>query len=183
MHFFLWFWLLDRRFFCDMRPLLKHFAFLWLIPILFHLCMAAFYAYCLYPFNTPLDSLEYVISFVFIVKIISIICLFIMMLNLYNISKNQPRKYKNIFVLNFIKIKVNSEKEKEKDSFIYYEDYWIARKNLLSLNGIMILVLSLLHIIWSFYYIYNKNIFKDIIKSGEQYVISYEFLNIFFACQ
>ena len=177
MEFFLWFWLLDRRFFCDMRPLLKHFAFLWLIPILFHLCMAAFYAYCLYPFNTPLDFVEYVIAFVAIVKIISIICLFIMMLNLYKLSKNQPQKYKNIFVLTFERIK-NSDGNK--DNFIYYEDYWMARKNLLSFNGIIILVLSILHIIWSFIYMYNKNSFKNIFKLGEKFVISYEFLNIFF---
>ena len=177
MEFFLWFWLLDRRFLCDMRPLLKQFSFLWLIPILFHFCMAAFYVYCLYPFKTPLGFLEYVIAFIAIVKIISIICLFIMMLNLYKLSKNQPKKYKNTFVLIFERIKVNSEGNK--DNFIYYEDYWMARKNLLSLNGIIILILSIFHIIWSFIYLYNKDSFKDIFKLGEQYAISYEFLNIF----
>ena len=178
MEFFLWFWLLDRRFFCDMRPLLKHFAFLWLIPIIFHLCTVAFYAYSLYPFKNSFDYLEYFITSATFVKIISIICLFVMMINLYNISKNQPKQNKNKFILYFERIKYNSRDNK--DAFIYYEDYWMARKNLLSFNGYIILFLSIIHIISSFYYIFNRNIFRDIFKLGEQYIRFYACVNIFF---
>lgn len=177
MEFFLWFWLLDRRFLCDMkRPLLKNFAFLWLIPIVIHLCIVVFYLYCLYPFFNSMDYLEIIISFVIILKIISIICLFVMMINLYNIAKNQPMQKRNKFVLNFAKIRDSKE---NREIFIYYEDYWMARKNLLNFNGIIILLLSILHIFWSFFYLYHKNLFKDIFKLGEKYVLYNAFLNIF----
>ena len=178
MEFFLWFWLLDRRFCCFMRPLLKHFAFLWLIPIIFHLCIVALYAYSLYPFRNSFGYLEYFIASISFAKIISIICLFVMMINLYNISKNQPKQYKNKFVLNFEQIKVNSKDNK--DVFIYYENYWMARKNLLSFNGCTILILSIIHIASSFYYIFNRNIFKDFFQLGERYVRIYACVNIFF---
>ena len=177
MEFFLWFWLLDRRFFCEMRPLLKHFSFLWLFPIVFHLIMAAFNVYCLFPFLNLVSS-EYIIACVTIFEIASIISLFFMMINLYNISKKQPKKDKNIIILFFEKIK--SRKKENQDSFIYYEDYWIARKNLLSLNGIIILLLSIIHITWSFHFLYNIEIYQDIYKLEEKIPIFYCYLNILF---
>jgi hypothetical protein len=100
------------------------------------------------------------------------------MINLYNISKNQPKQNKNIFVLIYEQIKLNVKDEK--DNFIYYEDYWMARKNLMSANGIMILLLSVVHIAWSFYYLFHKNVFQSVFTSGEKVVISYAYLNILF---
>lgn len=179
MEFFLWFWLLDKRFLCNMkRPLLKHFAFLWIIPIIFHLCMVAFYLFYLYSFIKSFNNLEYIILLVTILKIISMICLFVMLVNLYNISKNQPEQNKDTFILNFVQIKVNSKENKE--IYVYYEDYWMARKNLLNYNGILILLLSVFHIFWSFFYLYKRNTFKDIFNLGAKYVLYYEFINIFF---
>ena len=177
MEFFLWFWLLDRRFFCEMRPLLKHFAFLWLIPILLHLLMASFNIYCLYLFKNY-SIAKYVIICITVIEIISIICLLVMMINLYNLSKNQPTQNKNIFVLIYEQIKLNVRDDK--DNFIYYEDYWMARKNLLSANGIIILLLSVIHIAWSYYYLLHKKTFQDIFIWGEKIVISYAYLNIIF---
>ena len=179
MEFFLWFWLLDRRFCCDMRPLLKQFAFLWFIPIIIHLIMIFFSLYSVFPLQNLVQT-HYTIISVSIIEIISIICLFVMMVNLYSIAKKQPKKEKNIFILFFEKIKTPSKREK--DNFVYYEDYWMARKNLLSPNGIMILILSIFHIIWSFYYLVNRNQFTEIynIKWGEKIPISYCYLNILF---
>ena len=177
MEFFLWFWLLDRRFFCEMRPLLKHFAFLWIIPIVLHLFMTSYNIYCLYPFKN-FAKVKYVISCITIIEIISIICLFVMMINLYNISKNQPKQNKKIFVLIYEQIKINVKDDK--DNFIYYEDYWMARKNLLNANGIIILLLSIVHIAWSFYYLFHKNSFQSVFTSGEKVIISYAYLNILF---
>jgi len=101
-----------------------------------------------------------------------------MMINLYNLSKNQPKQNKNIFVLIYEQIKLNVKDER--DNFIYYEDYWMARKNLLSANGIIILLLSAVHIAWSFYYLVHKNTFQNIFDWGEKIVISYSYLNILF---
>jgi hypothetical protein len=101
-----------------------------------------------------------------------------MMINLYNISKKQPKKDKNIIILFFEKIK--NRKKENKDSFIYYEDYWMARKNLLSLNGIIILLLSIIHITWSFHFLYNIEIYQDIYKLEEKIPIFYCYLNILF---
>lgn len=177
MEFFLWFWLLDRRFLCEMRPLLKNFAFLWIIPIVLHILMASFNIYCLYPFKN-FTIAKYVITCITAIEIISIICLFIMMINLYNLSKNQPRHNKNIFVLIYEQIKLDVKDDK--DNFIYYEDYWLARKNLLSANGIIILLLSVVHIAWSFYYLFHNNTFQNVFTWGDKIVISYAFLNIIF---
>lgn len=170
MELFLWFWLLDRRFLCNMRPILKHFSFLWLLPIFSHLSIIILNTFCLFPFKN-LDIYEYIIAFITTSEVISCLCLFIMMINLYNISKNQPTKNKNILVVNT---------NNNKNSFIYYEDYWIGRKNLISVNGIIILLLGVFHIIWSFYYLFHKNIFQNIFQSGEQMVLIYAYLNIIF---
>ena len=176
MEFLLWFWLLDRRFCCNMRPLLKQFAFLWIIPIIIHLLMVTLNIYCIFPFNN-LGKSQYIIIGISIIEIISILCLFIMMISLYNTSKKQPKKEnKNIFILFYDKIKLNEEKE----SFIYYEDYWIARKKLLSCNGIFILFLSTIHILWSFYFLFNRNSYLEIYKWGEKFYMSYCYLNILF---
>ena len=171
MEFFLWFWLLDKRYMCNMRPLLKYFSFLWFFPISIHLFMAAFNIYVLFPFKNLFTS--YIISFVTIIEIISIISLFTIMLNLYNISKKQSKKSKNILCFE------QTNQINDGEFFIYYEDYWIGRKNLLNANGINILVLSIIHIIWSFYYLNNRNRFLYIYKF-EKIIISYSYLNIFF---
>ena len=177
MEFFLWFWLLDKRFLCNMRPIMKNFSFLWLFPISFHLTMTSFNLYLLFPFKKNLEKSEYIIlSFMTKFEIISIICLFNMTINLYNNSKNIPVQQKNSFTIVFEPIKT----KEDKNDYIYYEDYWMARKNLLSYNGIIILVLSLIHIIWSFYYLNNKTRFQNIFKFGEHFVIFYSYLNIFF---
>ena len=178
MEFFLWFWLLDRRFFCEMRPLLKQFAFLWIFPIVIHALMVSYNIFCVFPFKNLVKS-QYIIILITVFELISIICILFMMINLYNIAKKQPKKdKKNIFVLFYEKIK--SKIKREKDNFIYYEDYWIARKNLMSPNGISILILSIIHIIWSFFYLSNQTLFQDILKFGEKFHMSYCYLNIIF---
>ena len=177
MEFFLWFWLLDRRFFCDFRPLLKYFSFLWIFPIVLHLCIVGFNIYFLFPFKNFIKS-QYVVAFITSLEIISIICLFVMMINLYNLSRKQPIQNKNIFVLIYEQIKINVKDDK--DNFIYYEEYWMARKNLLSVNGVIILLLSIAHIAWSFYYLVHKNTFHEIFTWGEKIVIFYAYLNILF---
>ncbi len=178
MEFFLWFWLLDRRFFCEMRPLLKQFAFLWIFPIVIHTLMVAYNLFCVFPFK-HLVKTQYIIILMTIFELISIFCLLFMVINLYNIAKKQPpKKKKNIFILFFEKIK--SKIKRKKDNFIYYEDYWIARKNLLSANGIAILILSIIHIIWSCFYLKNQALFQEVLKFGEKILITYSYLNIIF---
>ena len=173
MEFFLWFWLLDRRFLCEMRPMLKYFSFLWLFPIILHVIMILSNVYCLFPFKN-MNTSQNIITFITILEMISIICIFLLMVNLYNISKNQFKQSRKVHVLNFEQI--NSIDNK--NNFIYYEDYWMGRKNLFNANGIFILFLSLIHICWSFYYLSHKNKFQEIFKLREQIVISYAYFNI-----
>ena len=173
MEFFLWFWLLDRRFLCEMRPMLKYFSFLWLFPIILHVIMILSNIYCLFPFKN-MNTSQNIVTFITILEMISIICIFLLMVNLYNISKNQFKQSRKVHVLNFEQI--NSIDNK--NNFIYYEDYWMGRKNLFNANGIFILFLSLIHIFWSFYYLFHKNKFKKIFIFKEQIVISYSYFNI-----
>ena len=50
----------------------------------------------------------------------------------------------------------------------------------MSPNGISILILSIIHIIWSFFYLSNQTLFQDILKFGEKFHMSYCYLNIIF---
>ena len=177
MEFFLWFWLLDRRFFCEMRPLLKHFSFFWLFPISVHIIMATFNIANLFPFEN-LSVSQYIVVCITIFEIASIISIFLMMINLYKIAKRQPKIDKNIIILFFEKIE--TRKKENKDKFIYYEDYWMARKNLLSINGIIILLLSIIHIVWSYYYLKNIELYQDLYKWGKNIPTFYCYINILF---
>jgi len=174
MEFFLWFWLFDKRFLCDIRPTLKNFSFFWLVPIIIHLASATFNIYSLFPFRI-FSKPQIILGIMTILETTSIICLIIMLKNLYNISKNQPKQQKNIFVL------IYEEVKEDKNTYIYYEDYWMGRKNLLSANGIIILILSGFHIAWSFYYLFNRDIFEEMFLWVEKIVISYSYINIFLA--
>jgi hypothetical protein len=116
-----------------------------------------------------------VAAFETILEIISTICLTILMSNLYGLSKRQPKKQKNNFVLMFERVKSSKE-----ENFIYYEDYWMNRTILLSANGIIVLIASIINIAWSIFYVLHKNIFKEVFDWVEQYIIFVAYLNIFF---
>jgi len=171
--FFLWFWLLDRRFLCDLRPALKHFSFLFLIPIAAHSFSISFNTYCLFPFKKLMDAANLIVAFQTILEMVLTICLIILITNLYNLSKKQPKRQGNIFVLIFERIK-NSKEE----NFVYYEDYWMGRTILFSANGIIVLLTSIINIAWSIFYVLNKNMFHELFDWVEQFVIFVAYLNI-----
>lgn len=175
LDFFLWFWLLDKRYLCGFRPAIKFFSFLFLLPILSHSLTMSFNIYCLFPFTKLMDPAHLIVAFETVLEMISIICLIILMSNLYNLSKKQPKKQKNFFVLIFERIKGTKE-----DNYIYYEDYWMNRTILLSANGIIVLIASIINIAWSIFYVLHKNIFKEVFDWVEQYIIFVAYLNIFF---
>lgn len=171
--FFLWFWLLDRRFLCEFRPALKYFSFLFLIPIAFHSLSISFNLYCLFPFKKLMDPANLIVAFQTILEMILTICLMILIANLYNLSKKQPKRQNNIFVLIFERLK-NSKEE----NFVYYEDYWIGRTILFSAIGIIVLLGSIINIAWSIFYVLNKNMFLELFDWVEQFVIFVAYLNI-----
>ena len=103
------------------------------------------------------------------------ICLIILIANLYNLSKKQPQRQNNIFILFFERIK-NSKEE----NFVYYEDYWMARTTLYSAAGKIVLLTSIINIIWSFYYVLNRNMFFSLFDWVEQFIIFYAYINILF---
>ena len=175
LDFFLWFWLLDKRYLCGFRPAIKFFSFLFLLPILSHSLTMSFNIYCLFPFRKLMDPAHLIVAFETVLEMISIICLIILIANLYNLSKKQPKKQKNFFVLIFERIKGTKE-----DNYIYYEDYWMNRTILLSANGIIVLIASIINIAWSIFYVLHKNIFKEVFDWVEQYIIFVAYLNIFF---
>ena len=127
LEFFLWFWLLDRRYLCDFRPALKYFSFLFLLPIASHSLTICFNIYCLFPFNKFMNPAYLVAAFETILEIISTICLTILMSNLYGLSKRQPKKQKNNFVLMFERVKSSKE-----ENFIYYAWYlfYVLHRNM-----------------------------------------------------
>lgn len=175
LDFFLWFWLLDRRFLCDLRPALKYFSFLFLIPIAFYLLIICFNAYCLFPFRNLMDISNLIVAFETILKMVSTICLIIMITNLYNLSKKQPKRQKNIFVMIFERIK-NSKEE----NFVYYEDYWMGRAILFSTSGIIVLLTSMINFAWSIFYVLHRNMFQELFDWVEQFIIFCAYLNILF---
>ena len=163
LEFFLWFWLLDRRFLCDLRPALKYFSFLFLLPIAFHSLMISFNIYCLFPFTKLMEASNLIVAFQTILELIQIICLIKMITSLYNLSKKQPKRRGNIFVLIFEKIK-NSKEE----------------NFLLSASGIIVLLASIINIGYSFFYVFNINMFQNLFNGLEQFVIFTSYLNILF---
>ena len=175
MDFFLWFWLLDRRFLCDFRPALKNFSFLFLLPIIFYLLIICFNLYCLFPFRKLMEISYLIVGFETIFKMISVVCLALLITGLYNLSKKQPKNQKNIFVLIFEKIKNDKE-----ENFVYYEDYWMNRTILLSVNGIMVLLTSIINIGWSIFYVLHRNMFLDLYDWIEQFILFGAYLNILF---
>ena len=175
LEFFLWFWLLDRRFLCDLRPALKYFSFLFLLPIAFHSLMISFNIYCLFPFTKLMEASNLIVAFQTILELVQIICLIKMITSLYNLSKKQPKRRGNIFVLIFEKIK-NSKEE----NFVYYEDYWMNRTVLLSASGIIVLLASIINIGYSFFYVFNIIMFQNLFNGLEQFVIFTSYLNILF---
>jgi len=175
LEFFLWFWLLDRRYLCGFRPAIKYFSFFFLLPIGLHSLTISFNIYCLFPFNKLMEPAHLIVAFETILEMVSIICLIILIANLYNLSRKQPKKQKNIFVLNFERIRGSKE-----ENFIFYEDYWMNRTILLSANGIIVLLASIITIAWSIFYVIHKNMFQDLFDWVEQYIIFVSYVNIFF---
>ena len=175
MDFFLWFWLLDRRFLCDFRPALKNFSFLFLLPIIFYLLIICFNLYCLFPFRKLMETSYLIVGFETIFKMISVVCLALLITSLYNLSKKQPKNQKNIFVLIFEKIKNDKE-----ENFVYYEDYWMNRTILLSVNGIMVLLTSIINLGWSVFYVLHRNMFLDLYDRVEKFILFGAYLNIVF---
>ena len=175
LEFFLWFWLLDRRYLCGFRPAIKYFSLFFLLPIGLHSLTISFNIYCIFPFNKLMEAAYLIVAFETILEMVSVTCLIILIANLYNLSKKQPKKQKNIFVLNFERIKGSKE-----ENYIFYEDYWINRTILLSRNGIIILLASIITIAWSIFYVMHKNMFQDLFDWVEQYIIFVSYVNIFF---
>ena len=175
LEFFLWFWLLDRRYLCGFRPAIKYFSLFFLLPIGLHSLTISFNIYCLFPFNKLMEPAHLIVAFETILEMVSIICLIILIANLYNLSRKQPKKQKNIFVLNFERIRGSKE-----ENFIFYEDYWMNRTILLSANGIIVLLASIITIAWSIFYVIHKNMFQDLFDWVEQYIIFVSYVNIFF---
>ena len=116
-----------------------------------------------------------IVGFETIFKMISVVCLALLITSLYNLSKKQPKRRGNIFVLIFEKIK-NSKEE----NFVYYEDYWMNRTVLLSASGIIVLLASIINIGYSFFYVFNINMFQNLFNGLEQFVIFTSYLNILF---
>ena len=175
MEFFLWFWLLDRRFFCNFRPSLKYFSFLFLFPLSFHISIIIFNIYSLFPFKNLRDTANLIVAFATVFETILGICLIILIKSLYNLSKKQPKRQNNIFILFFERIKTSKE-----DNFVYYEDYWMGRTTLFSAVGKIVLLTSIINITWSFYYVLNRYMFLSLFDWVEQFIIFYAYLNILF---
>jgi len=120
-----------------------------------------------------MDPANLIVAFQTILEMILTICLMILIANLYNLSKKQPKRQNNIFVLIFERLK-NSKEE----NFVYYEDYWIGRTILFSAIGIIVLLGSIINIAWSIFYVLNKNMFLELFDWVEQFVIFVAYLNI-----
>ena len=54
------------------------------------------------------------------------------------------------------------------------------RTILLSANGIIVLLASIITIAWSIFYVIHKNMFQDLFDWVEQYIIFVSYVHIFF---
>ena len=82
--------------------------------------MILFNIYNLLPFKNMNTTKNTIILLTFL-EVISIICIFLMLNNLYNMSKKQFKQSIKVHVLKFQQI--NSIDKK--NIYIFYEDYWI----------------------------------------------------------
>ena len=172
MEFFLWFWMLDKRWVCGLRPNLKYFTFLWLIPIIINITALPISVMWLMSFNfSEFARIQYITSVKTAVSIISIVCSFIMMHDTYSNSKIQLL---NILNENNKKVYLKSEYESSDDEF------WITRKSLLCPNGIILLFMSILQIAWSIFYLFNKDLFEYNIEKLQYLIISNAYMQVIF---
>ena len=174
MEFFLWFWMLDKRWACGFRPPFKYFTFLWLIPIIINLTVIPISIMWLMPFNfSEFDRIQYITSVKTAVNIISIICSLIMMYDTYSNSNmrliNTLNEYdKNVYLKDDIHESIDDE-------------FWISRKSLLCSNGIILLFMSILQIAWSIFYLFNKDLFAYNIEKLKYLILFNAYLQVIFS--
>lgn len=187
MEFFLWFWMLDKRWVCGLRPHLKYFTFIWIIPIMINIILATINIMWLISFSfSEYSKNQYVTVIKTVVDIISIVCSLKMIFDTYSNSKIEILNTINGNNKENIILKSDIFKLKEDDEF------WISRKSLLTPNGIILLLMSISQIAWSIFYlsnqelfIYNKEVLKYLILSNAYTHIILStpvILLFFFAC-
>ena len=155
MEVFLWLWLLDKRWLCGYRPILRYYLLLWFFPCLMNsilLTINIYYiSHSLYINNESQVVYQYYILIKSILSLISIICSLLLVRDLI---ANQHKEYS---AFNEILLEYNKE-EKKKDFMSFIEDeYWKGRKCLLNINGKILLLVGIGQIISSLYYLKNHN--------------------------
>ena len=137
MELLLWLWLLDKGQLFGYKPNIYLYIFIWLIPILINISVIYFNFYF---FSVDDILFQYIIFSKLIICFFSFLTSLILIKNLLSYQKKENNFFEQIKNISLTK-KVRRD------------NYWVYRNSLINLNGIFLLIISLFHVFWSYYYI------------------------------
>ena len=159
MEIILWFWLFDKRWLCNLRPHLKIFALIWLLPIIMNFIVlmgSLFYFY-----DTNLLQTYTSGQIMFLIKdaicVISLVCSIILMKDIYkNLNVNERILDVLMEKLDYFPETILPTSSKDGLNLTASREFWSARKSLLSVNGIVLLFASLSQVAWSIFHVVKQ---------------------------
>lgn len=152
MELLLWMWFYDSRWFFNFKIRIKYYIYIWFLPLIIHLLITVSCLYFLSAIETP-ECEPTLKHWLFQRTFFSLIISIIIIIFIIKV-KNEYIK-ENSYFSNAKKIYPTLEAN------LYHYDYWIRRKSLISTSGIILLLLSIISLYWSYimislYLIQNK---------------------------
>jgi hypothetical protein len=152
MELLLWMWFYDQRWFFNFKLSIKCFRFIWLIPLFVNLLLSVLCFYFLHYSDKPEchSSLkQWLFSRAFFSFLISI-NIVVFMGKIYYVNERENSYFENATKI-YGPLKELAKKY----------DYWIRRKSLFSTPGVLMLILGVISMFWSyviirFHYIEDK---------------------------
>ena len=161
MEVFLWFWLLDKRWLCGYRPIMRNYIILWFFPVTMNAILLTLNIYYIsHSLYLNIESnivYQYFIMIKSLISLISIICSILLVRDL--VINHQRENFSLIEILSE-KINKSEEKFNKNNDFnmIFSDDeYWCSRKCLLNSNGKFVLLIGICQIFCSIYYLRVRN--------------------------
>jgi hypothetical protein len=170
MELLLWMWFYDQRWFFNFKLSIRCFRYIWLIPLFINLLLAGLCFYFLHYSDNPdcESSLkQWLYSRAFFSLLISI-NIVIFMTKIYYVNQREKSYFENASKI-YGPVKEVTKKY----------DYWIRRKSLISTPGVLMLMLGVISMFWS-YVIIRFYYFEDKFRSCEPMMIKLLNINSFF---
>ena len=160
MEVFLWFWLLDKRWLCGYRPIMRNYIILWFFPVMMNAILLILNVYYIFHslYLNPESNIiyQYFIMIKSLLSLISIICSVILVRDLVIHYK---RENSSLIEILSEKLNKNEQKINKIDDFnmiLCDDEYWCIRKCLFNPNGKIVLFIGICQILCSIYYLRVK---------------------------